>query len=93
MRIFVTGATGFVGGHFVERALARGHQIVGIYNSSGPQKQAFREYLKSLGAELHPGSILDTDSFAGLFANVDCVCHFAAAFRESGVDDASISAV
>jgi dihydroflavonol-4-reductase len=87
MRIFVTGATGFVGGHFVERALAAGHQIVGIYNSSSPDKQAFVDHLRSLGAELHQGSVLDPDSFATWTAKADCVCHFAAAFRESGVDD------
>jgi dihydroflavonol-4-reductase len=87
MRIFVTGATGFVGGHFVERALAAGHQIVGIYHSNGPDKQAFVDYLRSRGAELHQGSVHDADSFAAWTANADCVCHFAAAFRESGVDD------
>jgi nucleoside-diphosphate-sugar epimerase len=87
MKIFVTGATGFVGGHFVERALANGHQIVGIHNSSGPQKRAFVDHLRSLGAELHQGNILDTGSFAAHLSDVDVVCHFAAAFRENGVND------
>lgn len=88
MRIFVTGATGFIGAHFVERALAEGHQVIGLYRSNGPRHRACIERLRSLGASLRHGDILRSDSFAQALAGCDGVCHFAAAFRESGADEA-----
>lgn len=88
MRIFVTGATGFIGAHFVERALAEGHEVIGLYRSDGPKHQAAIEQLRAHGAQLRRGDILSPDSFADSLRGVDCVCHFAAAFRESGADDA-----
>lgn len=88
MRIFVTGATGFIGAHFVERALAEGHQVVGLYRGDGPRHRECIEHLRSRGADLRRGDILQPESFAGAMAGCDVVCHFAAAFRESGADEA-----
>lgn len=88
MRIFVTGATGFIGAHFVERALAEGHQVVGLYRSHGPRHQACIEHLRARGADLRQGDILQPESFADAMAGCDVVCHFAAAFRESSADEA-----
>ena len=82
MRIFVTGATGFIGAHFVERALAEGHEVVGLYRGDGPRHRARIEHLRSRGADLRRGNILEPESFAGAMAGCDVVCHFAAAFRE-----------
>jgi nucleoside-diphosphate-sugar epimerase len=87
MRLVVTGVTGFVGSHFAERALAAGHEVVGICNSSSPEKAAIRSHLTALGAKLVDGNILKADSLASAMQGGDCVCHFAAAFRESGVED------
>lgn len=88
MRVFVTGATGFIGAHFAERALAEGHQVIGLYRSDGPRHRATIEHLRRLGAVLRRGDILDPVSFADVLTGADCVCHFAAAFRESGADEA-----
>lgn len=87
MRIFVTGATGFIGAHFVERALAAGHGVVGLYRSEGPRHRACIAHLRDCGAQLHHGDILDVASFADALSGADCVCHFAAAFREPGADE------
>jgi nucleoside-diphosphate-sugar epimerase len=87
MRIFVTGATGFIGAHFVERALSEGHQVVGLYRSDSPRHRASIEQLRAHGAELRRGDILQPDSFVDALKGADCACHFAAAFRESGADE------
>ncbi len=88
MRMFVTGATGFIGAHFVERALAEGHDVIGLYRSDGPKHRSSVEYLRERGVSLRRGDILKPESFANALTGVDCVCHFAAAFRESGADEA-----
>jgi nucleoside-diphosphate-sugar epimerase len=59
MRLVVTGATGFVGSHFVERALQGGHEVVGICNSRGGNKSELRAALIAQGAELVTGDILE----------------------------------
>ncbi len=88
MRMFVTGASGFIGAHFVERALAEGHDVVGLYRSDGPKHRASIEQLRNRGARLRRGDILKPETFSDALSGADCVCHFAAAFRESGADEA-----
>lgn len=91
MRIFVTGATGFIGAHFVERALGAGHSLTGLYRSDGPRHRACIAHLRDRGAHLQRGDILDVGSFADAMNGADCVCHFAAAFREPGADEVLFS--
>jgi dihydroflavonol-4-reductase len=64
MRIFVTGATGFIGAHFVERALEEGHEVTGLYRSEGAKHRAVIERLRSHGATLRRGDVLDPESLA-----------------------------
>jgi nucleoside-diphosphate-sugar epimerase len=44
-------------------------------------------HLRKLGVELIHGDVLDGASLSQALQNVDCVVHFAAAFRESGLDE------
>jgi nucleoside-diphosphate-sugar epimerase len=44
-------------------------------------------HLERLGVELIPGDVLDGESLRHSLDDVDCVVHFAAAFREGGVDE------
>ena len=93
MRIFVSGATGFIGAHFVERALAEGQEVIGLYRSDGARHRASIEALRARGADLRRGDILHPDSFVAALEKVDCVCHFAAAFREPGAAEAHFDRV
>lgn len=88
MRIFVTGATGFIGAHFVEAALRAGHTVVGLYRSEHAKQRSLLEQLQVLGAHWVQGDVLETGSLQNAIAGADCVCHFAAAFREPGADEA-----
>jgi nucleoside-diphosphate-sugar epimerase len=83
MKIFVTGALGFVGAHFVERALAAGHQISGIYRTADGRKGDLLSSLSRQGAKLVRGDVLQPGPYENLLLGADCVCHFAAAFKGS----------
>lgn len=54
MRAFVTGATGFIGGHVARRLRDRGDEVVALVRN--PQKAA---PLRRLGCELAPGDLSD----------------------------------
>lgn len=54
MRIFVTGATGFIGTELVKELIAAGHQVRGLTRSEAGAQQ-----LKAAGAEVHHGDLKD----------------------------------
>jgi nucleoside-diphosphate-sugar epimerase len=87
MRIFVTGALGFIGAHFIERALAAGHAITGLYRSADGDKAESLRKFTAQGARLLQRDMLEPDTYSELLQDVDCICHFAAAFKGSGHSD------
>jgi nucleoside-diphosphate-sugar epimerase len=72
MRIFLTGATGFIGSHIILELLAAGHQVVGTTRSD-----AGAQALVAAGVEPYHATLEDPDSFKAGVAQADAVIHCA----------------
>ena len=72
MRIFVTGASGWIGSAVVPELLEAGHEVVGLARSEASARR-----LASAGAKVQEGDIDDPDGLAKAAADSDGVIHLA----------------
>ena len=89
MRVLVTGATGFTGGHLARALVARGDAVSALVRTPGPAATA----LEQSGVALALGDLRDPAALAAATAGVDVVYHIAAMYRQAGLGDEVYRAV
>jgi UDP-glucose 4-epimerase len=78
LRVFVTGAAGFIGSHMVDRMLSAGHSVIGFDNLSTGQRRFLEGALAHPQFTFHEADLLDRQSLTQAMKGAELVVHFAA---------------
>lgn len=88
MRVLVTGATGFAGGHLARSLVAAGREVCALVRDAA----AARELSRS-GIALVSGDLRDPAALAHAIAGTEVVYHIAAVYRQAGIPRGTYRAV
>jgi dihydroflavonol-4-reductase len=86
VRVLVTGATGFTGGHLARALLARGHAVRALHRGATPTSGV-------AGLDLVAGDLRDPAALARAVEGVEVVYHIAAMYRQAGAPKEAYHAV
>jgi nucleoside-diphosphate-sugar epimerase len=83
LRVLVTGATGFTGGHLARALKARGDDVYAMVRTSAASTP-----LADAGIQIRRGDLADPASLPAALAGIDVVYNIAALYRQAGLPDA-----
>ncbi|MGB2717134.1 MAG: NAD-dependent epimerase/dehydratase family protein [Vicinamibacterales bacterium] len=86
MKVLVTGATGFTGGHLARYLTSSGCAVAALVR---PASLARTNELRTAGVEIREGDLTDAASVRRAVEGCETVYHIAATYREAGLGDAA----
>jgi dihydroflavonol-4-reductase len=92
VKVLVTGATGFTGGHLARHLAACGRSVRALVRPRSAESDAARALARD-GIEIAQADLTDAPAVAGACEGCEVVYHIAATYREAGQKDAAYRAV
>jgi len=92
VKVLVTGATGFTGGHLARALAGRGHEVRALVRDRS-RARFDASPLPAAGVVAVEGDLAAPDALARACAGVEVVYHIAATYREAGQPDAAYRAI